>query len=122
MNREELIKTLGSTDKKATSKKIKSKTISSHEDVAILTQDVSKFWNGEAISDDIFGEVSIPSIAAALPKRLGSFPLWRGDERFLDAMESIYERASTVGLRVFLGEQVNPVRKSRALTPPSIRS
>jgi hypothetical protein len=37
-------------------------------------------------------------------------------------MESVYTKASTVGLRVFLGEQVNPVRKSRALTPPSIRS
>jgi len=37
-------------------------------------------------------------------------------------MESIYTRASAVGLRVFLGEQVYPVRKNRALTPPSIKS
>ena len=107
MNREELIKTLGSTDKKATSKKTKSKPISSHEDVATLTQDVSKFWNGEAISDDIFGEVRIPTIAAALPKRLGSFPFWRGEEKFLDVMESIYAKASPVGLKVFLGEQIS---------------
>lgn len=96
MNREELIKTLGSTDKKATSKKTKSKPISSHEDVATLTQDISKFWNGEAISDDIFGEVRIPTISAALPKRLGSFPFWRGEEKFLDVMESIYARKSVV--------------------------
>jgi uncharacterized Zn finger protein len=68
--------------------------------------DTSKFWNGESISDDIFGEVRIPPIAAALPKRLGSFPFWRGEEKFLDVMESIYERASTIGLRVFLGEEV----------------
>jgi len=107
MNREELIKTLGSTDKKATSKKTKSKPISSHEDVATLTQDVSKFWNGEAIPDDIFGEVRIPTIAAALPKRLGSFPFWRGEEKFLDVMESIYAKASPVGLKVFLGEQIS---------------
>jgi uncharacterized Zn finger protein len=69
-----------------------------------LTSDISKFWNGEAISDDIFGEVRIPSIAAALPKRLGSFPFWRGEERFLDTMESIYAKTSPVGLSIFLGE------------------
>ena len=69
-----------------------------------MTSDISKFWNGEAISDDIFGEVSIPSIAAALPKRLGSFPFWRGEERFLDTMESIYAKASPIGLNIFLGE------------------
>ena len=107
MNREELIKTLGSTDKKVTSKKTKSKPISSHEDVATLTQDISKFWNGEAISDDIFGEVRIPTISAALPKRLGSFPFWRGNERFLDVMESIYAKATPIGLKVFLGEQIS---------------
>jgi len=58
----------------------------------------------EAISDDIFGEVRIPPIPAALPKRLGSFPFWRGEERFLDTMESIYAKASPVGLSTFLGE------------------
>jgi len=72
-----------------------------------LTSDISKFWNGEAISDDIFGEVRIPSIAAALSKRLGSFPFWRGEERFLDVMESIYAKASPVGLKVFLGEGIS---------------
>jgi hypothetical protein len=55
-----------------------------------------------------------------VPRRLGSFPFWRGEEKFLDAMESIYGNASAVGLRVFLVEQVNPVRKDGALTPPSI--
>jgi hypothetical protein len=55
-----------------------------------------------------------------VPKRLGSFPFWRGETRFLEAMESIYMKASAIGLRVFLVEQVNPVRKVGALTPPSI--
>jgi len=122
MNREDLITMLSRPDKKATQRKAKPKQEPLHKDEEGLTSDISKFWNGEAISEDIFGEVRIPPVAAALPKRLGSFPFWRGEEKFLDVMESIYERASTVGLRVFLGEQVNPVRKSRALTPPSIRS
>jgi uncharacterized Zn finger protein len=106
MNREDLVATLSRPDKKATQRKAKPKQEPLHEDEKALTSDISKFWNGEAISDDIFGEVRIPPIAAALPKRLGSFPFWRGEERFLDAMESIYSRASVVGLKVFLGEQI----------------
>lgn len=106
MNREDLIAMLKKPGKKTTLRKAKPKQGTPEVNEKTLTSDISKFWNGEAISDDIFGEVRIPSIPAALPKRLGSFPFWRGEEKFLDVMESIYERASTVGLRVFLGEQI----------------
>ena len=106
MNREDLITMLSKPDKKATQRKAKPKQEPLHKHEEVLTSDISQFWNGEPISDDIFAEVRIPPIPAALPKRLGSFPFWRGEEKFLDVMESIYERASTVGLRVFLGEQV----------------
>ena len=108
MNREDLTVMLSRTGKKTTLRKAKPKQESQNEDEKALTSDISKFWNGEAISDDIFGEVRIPPIAAALPKRLGSFPFWRGEERFLDAMESIYAKASPVGLNIFLGEQISP--------------
>jgi uncharacterized Zn finger protein len=108
INREDLVAMLSRPDKKATQKKDKPKQEPFHEDEEALTSDISKFWNGETISDDIFGEVRIPPMPAALPKRLGSFPFWRAEERFLDAMESIYEKASTVGLKVFLGEQISP--------------
>jgi uncharacterized Zn finger protein len=53
----------------------------------------------------LFGEVLIPLIPAALPKRLGNFPFWRGEERFLDAIEPIYVQASPLGMNVFLGEK-----------------
>jgi uncharacterized Zn finger protein len=106
MNREDLVATLSRPDKKATQRKAKPKQEPLHEDEEALTSDVSKFWNGETLPDDFFGEVSIPPVPAALPKRLGSFPFWRGQERFLDAMESIYSRVSVVGLKVFLGEQI----------------
>jgi hypothetical protein len=33
------------------------------------------------------------SIAAALTKRLGGFPFWRGGKPFLDAIEGIYTAA-----------------------------
>jgi uncharacterized Zn finger protein len=105
MNREDLVTMLSKPDKKATPRNAKAKQEPLHKDEEGLTSDISKFWNGEPISDDIFGEVRIPPLPAALPKRLGSFPFWRGEEKFLDVMESIYERASTVGLRVFLGEE-----------------
>jgi uncharacterized Zn finger protein len=106
MNREDLVAMLSRPDKKATQRKDKPKQEPFHEDEAALTSDISKFWNGETISDDIFGEVRIPPIAAALPKRLGSFPFWRAEERFLDAMESIYAKASSIGLKIFLGEPI----------------
>jgi uncharacterized Zn finger protein len=104
MNREDLIAMLKKPGKKTTLRKAKPKQGSSEVNEKTLTSDISKFWNGEAISDDIFGEVRIPSIAAALPKRLGSFLFWRGEERFLDTMESIYAKTSPVGLSIFLGE------------------
>jgi hypothetical protein len=37
----------------------------------------------------------------------------------VETMESIYTRGSADGLRVFLGEKVNPIRKSRVLPPPN---
>ena len=46
-----------------------------------------------------------PRFWAALPKRLGSFPFWRGKESFIPALEEIYRKASPVGLDVFLGER-----------------
>jgi uncharacterized Zn finger protein len=107
MNREDLIAMLSRSGKKATERKAKPRQKSVHEVEEGLTSDISKFWNGEPISDDIFGEVRIPPIPAALPKRLGSFPFWRGEERFLDAMESIYTKASSFGIKVFLGEQIS---------------
>ncbi len=117
MNREDLIAMLSRTSKKTTLRKAKPELVPVHEDEKVLTSDISKFWNGEPLSDDIFGEVRIPPIAAALPKRLGSFPFWRGEEKFLDVMESIYAKASPVGLKVFLGEQISPHPLSEETMP-----
>jgi uncharacterized Zn finger protein len=73
-----------------------------------LSADLSSYWAGETLPDDLFGEIRIPPVAAALPKRLGSFPFWRGQERFLETMESIYERSSQRGMDVFLGTRPTP--------------
>ena len=70
-----------------------------------LTSDSSRFWGGETLPDDLFGDVWVPPIAAAVPKRLGSFPFWRGQTPFLEAMQAIYAQAAPHGLDLFLGAQ-----------------
>jgi uncharacterized Zn finger protein len=61
------------------------------------------FWEGAPLPQPAPGEDEAPPVAAALPKRLGSFPFWRGHERFLDALEPVYKRASERGNDIFLG-------------------
>ncbi|MCI0638555.1 MAG: SWIM zinc finger family protein [Gemmataceae bacterium] len=70
-----------------------------------LPTDPARFWQTGALPEDVFGVVERPPTPAALPKRLGAFPFWRGQERFLEAMESIYRAASARGLEVFLAEK-----------------
>lgn len=66
-----------------------------------LATDAAVFWGGGDLADDFFGEVRLPPVSAALPKRLGNFPFWRGGERFLDAIETTYTQASSSGLDIF---------------------
>jgi uncharacterized Zn finger protein len=111
MSREELVGLLDQTGDKTATRKAKHKPRLPYEREKEaffsepLTSDVSKFWSGGSITNDLFGEVLIPLIPAALPKRLGNFPFWRGEERFLDAIEPIYVQASPLGMNVFLGEK-----------------
>jgi len=69
-----------------------------------LPEEPEAFWGSAAAEYDPGDGVYIPTVSAALPKRLGSFPFWRGQEGFLAAMENIYHQASVAGLNVFLGE------------------
>jgi len=62
------------------------------------------FWEGAELPEDLLGEVRLPPVPAALPKRLGSFPLWRGSTFFLEALDPFYAKAAATGLDVFLGE------------------
>ncbi len=67
-----------------------------------LTPDLPAFWGGGKLPESFFGEVRIPPVSAALPKRLGNFPFWKGETKFLEALESIYSRAADEGLKLFL--------------------
>jgi uncharacterized Zn finger protein len=74
------------------------------DDAGPITTDIAAFWRGGELPDDFFGEVQAPPVTAALPRRLGGFPFWRGDEPFLKAIEPIYARAAGRGLDAFLGK------------------
>jgi uncharacterized Zn finger protein len=79
-----------------------------------LSVDARVFWTGaeEAGTVASVGEVEVPPVSAALPKRLGNFPFWRGKERFLDALAPAYQSAAPQGLDVFLGEVKGPQQKT----------
>lgn len=61
------------------------------------------FW-GHELKDINFLPAVIPDVPALLVKRLGKFPLWRGNTDFMETMEDIYRHASRIGLRVFAGD------------------
>jgi len=50
-------------------------------------------------------EAHIPPVPATLPKRLGKFPFWSGEEDLLEVLEEIYKKASPAGMMIFLGER-----------------
>jgi uncharacterized Zn finger protein len=68
-----------------------------------LAAEPSAFWSGVTLDEGLWGEVRKPPVSAALVRRLGKFPFWRGDEPLQDALEPDYDRASALGLNVFLG-------------------
>ena len=71
-----------------------------------LPSDPGKFW-GQGLGEYDPGDVFVPKIPAALPKQLGSFPFWRGEDDFADVMEKTYQDASQAGMAAFWGEAVD---------------
>jgi uncharacterized Zn finger protein len=69
-----------------------------------FTTEVTHFWNGGSINEEKLADTRIPPSPGALSKHLGHFPMWRGEERFLDALELVYKKASNNGMNVFLGD------------------
>jgi uncharacterized Zn finger protein len=111
MRREEFVRLLDGAGRTSTARQASRRT---HPPAAAadtdlpsepLTTEVAGFWHGGDLADELCGEVRLPPVPAALPKRLGNFPFWRGAERFLDALEPMYTQAAPHGLRLFLGER-----------------
>jgi uncharacterized Zn finger protein len=94
--------------------KVRAKVQGPHLPDEPLSADTESFWGKEDVPAEPAMEVRIPATAAALPRRLGSFPFWRGGEDFLDAVSRIYSSASERGMAVILGSPIP--------SPPSKRS
>jgi uncharacterized Zn finger protein len=109
-DREELLAGLGERDGQARNagKKKKGAVAEIEEEAPSppepVLPDATTFWKGRDLPDDFLGEVRFPPVKAALLKRLGSFPFWRGNQLPLDALEPIYAKASQYGLDALLGE------------------
>jgi uncharacterized Zn finger protein len=111
MNRKDLVKLIGgqaNVSAKQTKKKGAPPLAEEDRTAAVepLPTDPELFWEHMQVEGAGFWEVSIPQVCAALPKRLGKFPFWSGEEDFIQALEGIYLPASQRGLEVFLGEPV----------------
>jgi uncharacterized Zn finger protein len=70
-----------------------------------LPTDPPTFWHHGQLGDDLLGEIVIPDTPAALPRRLGRFPFWRGKDPLLSSLEPIYRAASQRGMAAVLPEQ-----------------
>lgn len=78
-----------------------------------LPEEPDAFWGTMGREYGPGEEVYVPALSAALPKRLGNFPFWRGQEGFLNAMENVYRKASSIGINVFLGEYMTVKKDQR---------
>jgi uncharacterized Zn finger protein len=71
-------------------------------DRGALSADPARFWHSPPLAGDFFGAVEVPATEAALVRRLGRFPFWRGERGILECLEPMYARAARNGLDAFV--------------------
>ncbi len=74
-----------------------------------LTTDSGRFWNAAPLPDGFHGAVQTPGTHAALVRRLGRFPFWRGEAPIADLLEPTYAAASQRGLETFLTRSTDSI-------------
>jgi len=72
-----------------------------HSETDSAPLSVDGFWDAPDVPDDAYGPVESPPTHAALPRQLGKFPFWRAGEGLVEALEPVYETASTEGVAIF---------------------
>lgn len=70
-----------------------------------LPADPAAFWGPGGEREAFNWDLRPPAISAAIPKRLGRVPFWRGERDFLDEMEEIYRSASELTEDLLAGER-----------------
>jgi uncharacterized Zn finger protein len=61
------------------------------------------FWAAGPLPEDLLGSLPQGGATAALPKRLGGFPFWRGKQRFQETLDSIYAAAGARAAKLLSG-------------------
>lgn len=100
LEREELLARLGTSSRPTAQARVEIEVVPCEP----LPLEPSAFWALAPLAEDFYGEVQTPPVSAALVRRLGKFPFWRGDRALVDAVEPTYVQASEGGLKAFLGE------------------
>ena len=94
-----------------------------HQRATALTANPAAFWGANVVpakgkeSEQDFGPAPTCTDAAPLVRRLGPLPFWRGEERFLDAMHTVYGRAAPRGWAVWTGERLELRRATEVVVP-----
>ena len=52
------------------------------------------FWAAGQLPADVIGAAPLTPAGAALPRRLGKFPFWRGNQELMEFLEPVYAQAS----------------------------
>jgi uncharacterized Zn finger protein len=73
----------------------------------LLKAEPKEFWSPRPLGKDLLGDVRLPKVPAALPRRLGSLQFWRGETPFLKALEPSYESASRKAERILFSEKTS---------------
>ena len=80
-----------------------------------------EFWGKEPEAPEDYGAIPAMSGKAVLARRLGSIPFWRGEERFLEAMDLCASRSALAGWRVWAAEPPVRITAVKPSSPPSMR-
>ncbi len=69
-----------------------------------LTSDPQSFWRAARLPDLTYGDVAPADEAAPMARRLGAFPLWRGDKDFLEEVAALSRAAAARALELLAGQ------------------
>ena len=81
-----------------------------------LAVNPEEFWRAKSPIPDLFEDVTLPKVVAALPRRLGDLQFWRGELPLVKALEPSYENGSRRGEQITLGERVTKTNRQNLVS------
>lgn len=76
-----------------------------------LPADPAQFWKPATAPDTTAGPTMAVVKEAALPRRLGKFPFWRGRLNFHEFLDGVYTRASAHAAEVLTADRTSSVQR-----------